>query len=1030
MSHRYVIAVTSVGVLWAPGAVRAQVTSVPLERLQLAFERNVGRYDKRVQFVTRTRGATIFLTQNEMVMVLRGKPRGKRTEAEGPRSNAVSPSPRLRGEGRGEGRTTVVRMKLIGASDKVAATGLQKRPGIVNYLIGNNPTQWHTSVPTFARAKLAGVYPRIDVVYYGREARAERREPETDGRRSLSAPGSQLSALEYDFIVKPGADPKRIRLAFEGADDMRICDGHIVLTTPAGDVRLKRPVAYQLADGRRTNVACSFSAGRRAGTVGFQLARYDASRPLVIDPVLEYSAFLGGSGADEGSGIAVDAAGSAYIVGSTHSANYPTTPGAYSTAKGSGWDVCVTKLSPSGDALVYSTFIGGAGSDYGADIAVDASGAAFVVGHTDSADFPTTAGAFDTTPNGGVDAFATRLGPAGDALAHSTFLGGAQDDQAYAIALDPGGSAYLAGDTESGAFPTTAGAYVSAWRGNTDCFVTKMSPDGATLAYSAIVSGSYYDNCHDLVVDGTGAAYIVGETRSPNFVTTPGAFDTTFNDPTYLLTDAFVVKLNPAGSAMDYSTLLGGANRDEGRGIAVDAAGCAYVTGETESADFPTTPGAYDTTYSTYYDVFVTKLNPAGSALVYSTYLGNTDGDWGTGIALDSLGTVYVAGRTLGAAFPTTPDAFDATHNGDMDAYLARLNAEGTALLYSTFLGGSRDDRAGRVWVDGADWVYVVGRTSSSGFPTTAGAYDTSFNGDTDIFAAKFAAPANTSLYAQDRTGTITEIVTLRAYLRRLPDNAWLVGKTIEFSVDSTPVGGAATNSSGRAELNWVIPDGALTRTIGAAFAGDGQYNPSSDTAALTCQSWTTKMATFDRTACITDRTELKCRLLRSDNTPLYNKSINFYVDGTFVIVRPTNTTGYASYPYYTVPDGTGAGTRTILSEWTGNGGYAAVSKTANLTVLKAITYIWVLPKTIPQGAIANLYALFRRLYDYQKQVGKTVDFKIDGTVVQTVVTDSNGVARYLYPSSEPAGIHTIRCEFAGDAWLDSGYGQANLTIY
>jgi hypothetical protein len=230
--------------------------------------------------------------------------------------------------------------------------------------------------------------------------------------------------------------------------------------------------------------------------------------------------------------------------------------------------------------------------------------------------------------------------------------------------------------------------------------------------------------------------------------------------------------------------------------------------------------------------------------------------------------------------------------------------------------------------------------------------------------------------------------------------------------------------------MNWLIASGPASRTITAAFDGDEMHLPCSDDAVLTCQSWTTKMATFNRTARITDRTELKARLVRSDNVPLYGKSISFYVDGTFVVTRNTDVDGYAKWPVYDVPDGAGAGVRTILSEWPGNGGYAAVSKTATLTVLKAIPYIWVLPKTIPQGSIANLYAYFRRLYDYQKQAGKTVDFKSDGTVVQTVVTDANGVARYLYPTTEPVGVYTIRCEFYGVAWLDAGYGEANLTIY
>jgi hypothetical protein len=253
---------------------------------------------------------------------------------------------------------------------------------------------------------------------------------------------------------------------------------------------------------------------------------------------------------------------------------------------------------------------------------------------------------------------------------------------------------------------------------------------------------------------------------------------------------------------------------------------------------------------------------------------------------------------------------------------------------------------------------------------------------------------------------------------------------TITYRIDGTAVGTATTDSGGDSTLNWIITEGPATRTITAEFAGDAAYDPSSDTATLTCQTWTTKMASFNRTVRLSDRTELKARLLRSDNVPLYGKAINFHVDGTFVITRNTDVDGYAKWPVYDVPDGAGAGTRTILSEWPGNGGYAAVSKTAILTVLKAIPYIWVLPKTIPQGAIANLYAYFRRLYDYQKQIGKTVDFKIDGTVVQTVITDSVGVARYLCPITEPPGVYTIRCEYAGDAWVGAGYGEANLTIY
>lgn len=289
----------------------------------------------------------------------------------------------------------------------------------------------------------------------------------------------------------------------------------------------------------------------------------------------------------------------------------------------------------------------------------------------------------------------------------------------------------------------------------------------------------------------------------------------------------------------------------------------------------------------------------------------------------------------------------------------------------------------------------------------------------------------DTTLYTINRTGTITETVTLRSYdLKRTSDQALLEGKTISFKIDGTEVGTSATDAGGDALLNWAISDGPGTRTITVEFAGDGAYNGSNANATLTARSWTTKMVSFDRTAMITDRTELKARLLRSDNVPLYNKSINFYVDGSLVIARATNVDGYAGYPFYTVPAGDGAGTRTILSEWVGNGGYQAISKNATLTVLRALPYIWVLPKSVPQGAIANLYAYFRRLYDYQKQPGKAVEFLIDGTLVQGVTTDENGVARYLYRTVEPVGSYTIRCQFAGDAWVEAGAGQGALTIY
>ncbi len=309
--------------------------------------------------------------------------------------------------------------------------------------------------------------------------------------------------------------------------------------------------------------------------------------------------------------------------------------------------------------------------------------------------------------------------------------------------------------------------------------------------------------------------------------------------------------------------------------------------------------------------------------------------------------------------------------------------------------------------------------------------------GPDESWGELYVEQAPTGLSTIDRTGTITEPITLRAYLRRLTDGTWLPGRNVDFAVEGTYVGTGMTNASGRADLNWIIIDGPPSRPIQADFLGDAGHTASSGTATLTALSWTTRMATFDRTQRITLRTELKCRLLRSDNVPLYNKTINFYIDGTYIITRPTDVQGYAKYPYYDVPDGAGAGTRTILSEWPGNGGYAAISKTATLTVLKALPYIWVAPKSAPAGGggVIKLYAYFRRLYDYQKQENKPVTFLVDGTWVADVYTGSGavdpGVARHLFSTAGlGVGTHTIRCEFAGDPWVEAGYGEGTLTIY
>jgi hypothetical protein len=455
---------------------------------------------------------------------------------------------------------------------------------------------------------------------------------------------------------------------------------------------------------------------------------------------LVYSTFLGGASADQVRCIAVDSSENAYITGLTYSSNFPTTPGAFNTLSNGSVDVFVTKVDSTGTALVYSTYLGGGSENWGFGIAVDGSGNAYITGWTSSSTFPTTPGAFDTSFNGLIDVFVTKLNASGTALVYSTYLGGAiWWDQGYAIAVDGSGNAYITGRTWSSNFPTTSGAFDTSFNGIFDIFVTKLNASGTALVYSTYLGGEDYDSGYGIVVDSSGNAYITGWTSSSNFPATPGIFDTSYNGG---YSDVFVSKLNASGTALVYSTYLGGGRDDFGNGIAVDGSGNTYITGYTLSSNFPTTLGALDTSYNSglyEQDVFVSKLNASGTALVYSTYLGGGGDDEGNSIAIDSSGDAYITGNSF-FGFPTTPGAFDISYNGGYsDVFVSKLNASGTALVYSTYLGGGNDEVGNGIAVDGSGNAYITGETQSSNFPTTPGAFDTSFNGGYDVFVTKLS---------------------------------------------------------------------------------------------------------------------------------------------------------------------------------------------------------------------------------------------------------------------------------------------------
>jgi Beta-propeller repeat len=507
--------------------------------LSLAFVRNAGQLDAPVRYSTQAGSTNVFLTRRAAVIALRKGRRG-----------------------------LALRLAFLGASPEVTIAGADRSRGQVNYFVGNDPTRWQTNLPAYEEVVYRKLWPGIDLAVGGR--------------------GGQL---KYEFRLSPGADPVRISLAYRGQERVSLePSGALRIETALGLLQDISPVSYQLVDGKRVAVASRFALAE-GGAFGFALGRYDPSYPLVIDPGLVYSTYLGSHRRSEypPGRLAVDAAGSAYVTGAAYSSDFPTTAGAFDTSFNGSVDIFVTKLSADGSALVYSTYLGGSGAEYDPKIAVDAAGSAYVTGYTSPADFPTTPGAFDRSHSLAYDdGFVTKLNADGSALAYSTYLGGNGDNRGSAIAVDAAGSAYVTGLTDSEDFPTTPGAFDPTFNGFFDAFVTKLNADGSALAYSTYLGGSGDDGNPTIAVDAAGSAYVASGTDSRDFPTTAGAFDPSYSGGRFPFHgDAFVTKLTPAGSALAYSTYLGGSRSDGASGIAVDLAGSAYVTGSTRSRNFP-----------------------------------------------------------------------------------------------------------------------------------------------------------------------------------------------------------------------------------------------------------------------------------------------------------------------------------------------------------------------------------------------------------------------------------------------------------
>jgi hypothetical protein len=660
---------------------------------RLAFEPTPGQTDAGARFLLRTRGGTFFFTPDSVVL---------------------APQPAHPQAG-----ASALRQKFIGANPAARLAGGATLPGKVNHFRGNDPTRWRTGLPTYSDIQYADLYPGVSLAYGG------------DG-----------APLKGTYTVAPGADPGLIRWRYEGGraklDDrgrlqIRGGDDAATLTEDA-------PIAWQDIDGRRAAVAARYVLAAD-GSVGFELGDYDRTRPLTIDPVIEYSTFLGGSIFDMAWHIAVDGAGNAYIGGYAASSDFPTVSPYQAEAGGQG-DGFVAKFAPDGTP-VYSTYLGGSYVDYVTGIAVDAQGNAYVTGFTGSVDLPVR-NAFQPTYAGGWDSFVTKLNPTGSALIYSSYLGGSSEENATGIAVGKAGAAYVTGNTQSANFPVK-NAFQRTLRGSIDAYVTKVTPAGTSLAYSTFLGGPAGETGYAIAVDGTGHAVVTGDTTSVGFPT-KNAFQPACAPGLAGCWDAFVTRLSPTGASLMYSTYMGGNDQeyiDRVFDVAVNAEGVAYVTGMTGSPNFPVL-NAYQSVYGGQIDVFVARI-AAGGGLRSSTFLGGNNSDVGYGIAVDKPGApsagVHVSGLTISENFPVV-NPIQGSLGGFEDPFVVKFTPNVRQLVYSTYLGGTngREEWGSTgIGVDAAGNVYISGGTEASDFPTV-NPYQPTPHGSYDAFLTRIKA--------------------------------------------------------------------------------------------------------------------------------------------------------------------------------------------------------------------------------------------------------------------------------------------------
>ena len=691
-------------------SAKAQPTKASFLSAPLSFEANRGQTSDSVKFLSHGDGYTLFLTANESVFKLRT-----------PKGIKAAPS--------------IFRMELLGANRDAQVSGTDKLGGVANYYVGNDPKNWRSAISTYGKVQYKDIYRGVDAVFYGNQRQ-----------------------LEYDFVVAPNADPRQISLGLTGAKPSLDADGNVVLKLTDGDLALKKPVVYQNIDGQRKSVEASYLISNNK--VHFHLGDYDHSQTLVIDPVFTYATYLGGNNADQigaaitlgqivspNQALALDDAGNVYVTGATLSDDFPVANAIRTTRTTTNWTAFVSALNASGTQLIYSTYLGGSGYNGGASIAWDsADNSVYVVGTTVTFDFPTTPGAFQrTNTNAGSLAFVAKFSSSGQ-LTNSTFLGaGTSGTSGFGIATDSQGRAYVTGYTSFNCgsnpafcFTTTPGALIPAGTasGNGDGFVSVLDPTLSTLLYSTILGdpnglGGLSSEAFGVTVDASENFYVVGITGSPNLPTTPGAFQPVAAPPNTQLLVGFAAKFGPVsnGAPISYLTYLeatGTTFGDIAAAVTADSQGNAYIGGYTSSATFPVTIGAYQSTCSQFECAFITKLNPTGTGLVWSTLV--APADYFSTIQLDALGDVYVTGHNNGA-FPAVNALQPTLSSG---GFVAKLDPTGSKLLFSSLIGGADGNPSAAltgVAVDSLGSIYIAGNLNDNSFPITPGAAQPTFAG-------------------------------------------------------------------------------------------------------------------------------------------------------------------------------------------------------------------------------------------------------------------------------------------------------------